>query len=208
MLVEAEIWTVARTDKGTAVLVRPIGSDRAVPIFIGQLEAHSILIGMGEVPMPRPLTHDLILQLAEKLHVQVERVEITDLQEGTYYARILLKQGMKKIVLDARPSDALGLATRVKCPVFIAEYIVDETSIPVNMITEDNADLSEGEEPSPPDESDELEEGPEESPREDLLETPLDVQKAVLKMQLDKAIQEENYEEAARLRDILSRLQS
>jgi bifunctional DNase/RNase len=206
MLVEAEIWTVARTDKGTAVLVRPLGSDRAVPIFIGQLEAHSILIGMGEVPMPRPLTHDLILQLNEKLHVQIERVEITDLQEGTYYARILLKQGMKKIVLDARPSDALGLATRVKCPVFIAEYIVDEASIPVNMISEDNGE-SGGEHGQAEDEA-ETEEDAEEEHRENLLETPLDVQKAVLKMQLDKAIQEENYEEAARLRDILSKLQS
>jgi bifunctional DNase/RNase len=209
MLVEAEIWTVARTDKGTAVLVRPIGSDRAVPIFIGQLEAHSILIGMGEVPMPRPLTHDLILQLAEKLHVQIERVEITDLQEGTYYARILLKQGMKKIVLDARPSDALGLATRVKCPVFIAEYIVDESSIPVNMITEDNGEVSDVPEMENPEgDEEEGDESPVEGPREDLLETPLDVQKAVLKMQLEKAIQEENYEEAARLRDILGRLQS
>jgi bifunctional DNase/RNase len=206
MLVEAEIWTVARTDKGTAVLVRPLGSDRAVPIFIGQLEAHSILIGMGEVSMPRPLTHDLILQLNEKLHVQIERVEITDLQEGTYYARILLKQGMKKIVLDARPSDALGLATRVKCPVFIAEYIVDEASIPVNMISEDSGES--GGEPGQPEDEGETEEEAEEEHRENLLETPLDVQKAVLKMQLDKAIQEENYEEAARLRDILSKLQS
>ena len=206
MLVEAEIWTVARTDKGTAVLVRPIGSDRAVPIFIGQLEAHSILIGMGEVPMPRPLTHDLILQLNEKLHVQIERVEITDLQEGTYYARILLKQGMKKIVLDARPSDALGLATRVKCPVFIAEYIVDEASIPVNMITEDSGETATTE-PVLEDDSD-AEEETETEHRENLLETPLDVQKAVLKMQLEKAIQEENYEEAARLRDILGKLQS
>ena len=61
MLVEAEIWTIARTDQGNAVLVRPIGSESAVPIFIGQLEAQSILIGLGNVPMPRPLTHDLFL---------------------------------------------------------------------------------------------------------------------------------------------------
>ena len=63
MLVEAEIWTIARTDQGNAVLVRPIGSESAVPIFIGQLEAQSILIGLGNVPMPRPLTHDLFITL-------------------------------------------------------------------------------------------------------------------------------------------------
>jgi bifunctional DNase/RNase len=66
MLVEAEIWTVVRTDKGNAVLVKPIGSERAVPIFIGQLEAQSILIGLGSVPMPRPLSHDLFISVLEK----------------------------------------------------------------------------------------------------------------------------------------------
>lgn len=209
MLVEAEIWTVARTDKGTAVLVRPVGSERAVPIFIGSLEAHSILIGMGDVAMPRPLTHDLILQLLEKLHTQVDRVEITDFQDGTFFAKIVLKQGMKKIVLDARPSDALGIATRVKCQVFIAEYIVDETSIPVNMISEDNASLDLGGEAGEEASAAETEAAEASAPAEtdaELLETPEDVQKAVLKMQLDKAIQDENYEEAARIRDILGKL--
>ena len=69
MLIEAEIWTVARTDQGNAVLVRPIGSDYAVPIFIGQLEAQSIIIGIGNVPMPRPLTHDLFLNVYNGLPI-------------------------------------------------------------------------------------------------------------------------------------------
>ena len=208
MLVEAEIWTVARTDKGTAVLVRPVGSERAVPIFIGQLEAHSILIGMGDVAMPRPLTHDLFIQIIEKLHAQVERIEINDLQEGTYFARVILKQGMKKLVLDARPSDALGIATRAKCPVYIAEYIVDEASIPVNMISEENgSDLAEVLEEADLASEEVGEISPDAPSSEELLETPLDVQRAVLKMQLERAIQEENYEEAARIRDILGKLQ-
>jgi bifunctional DNase/RNase len=63
MLVEAEIWTIARTEQGNAVLIRPIGSESAVPIFMGQLEAQSILIGLGSVPMPRPLTHDLFIKI-------------------------------------------------------------------------------------------------------------------------------------------------
>ncbi|TVR89646.1 MAG: hypothetical protein EA428_09735 [Spirochaetaceae bacterium] len=187
--VEAEIWTVARTDKGNAVLVKPLGSERAVPIFIGQLEAQSILIGLGNVPMPRPLTHDLVIQILEKLGVTVERVEITDLRDGTFYGRILMKQGIKKISIDSRPSDALGLAARLHCPVFIAESVVEEAGIAVNMIqTEDDqtvSPFSEGE-----DESDSQPEN----------------EKDRLLTELQQAVEAENYEEAARLRDQINEL--
>ena len=173
MLVEAEIWTVARTDKGNAVLVKPLGSERAVPIFIGQLEAQSILIGLGKVPMPRPLTHDLMLSVMEKVSMTVERIEINDLKDATFYSRIVAKQGAKKYVFDSRPSDALGIASRVQCPVYIAEYIVDEASIPISMINE----------------SDQMTQSVSNSVLEEL-------QRA-----LDEAVQDENYEEAARIRD-------
>ncbi|NBB90017.1 MAG: hypothetical protein GVY23_02295 [Spirochaetes bacterium] len=180
MLVEAEIWTVARTDKGNAVLVKPLGSERAVPIFIGQLEAQSILIGLGNVPMPRPLTHDLFISVMEKISVDVERVEVTDLKDGTFYARILLKQGMKKLSIDSRPSDALGIAARLRCPLFISEAIVDEAGVAINLITEED---SETEVPS---------------------ETELERDK--LEEELQKAIDEEDYEEAARIRDRMKEL--
>ena len=180
MLVEAEIWTVARTDKGNAVLVKPLGSERAVPIFIGQLEAQSILIGLGNVPMPRPLTHDLFISVMEKISVDVERVEVTDLKDGTFYARILLKQGMKQLSIDSRPSDALGIAARLRCPLFISEAIVDEAGVAINLITEED---SETEVPS---------------------ETELERDK--LEEELQKAIDEEDYEEAARIRDRMKEL--
>lgn len=181
MLVEAEIWTVARTDKGNAVLVKPIGSERAVPIFIGQLEAQSILIGLGNVPMPRPLTHDLFITMMEKVNATIERVDITELRDGTFYARIVLKQGLKKIVIDSRPSDALGITARVHSPLYIAEAIVEEAGIAINLITE--------QEPSV------------EMP--DLVE----IEKTRLEEELQKAVDDENYEEAARLRDKINQLQ-
>ncbi len=173
MLVEAEIWTVARTDKGNAVLVKPLGSERAVPIFIGQLEAQSILIGLGKVPMPRPLTHDLLINIIDKLGMHIERIEINDLKDATFYARIVTKQDGKKHVFDSRPSDALSLATRIKCPVYIAEYIIDEASIPLSMISD----------------SDQMSQSVSKSVLEEL-------QRA-----LDSAVEDENYEEAARIRD-------
>ena len=181
MLVEAEIWTVARTDKGNAVLVKPIGSERAVPIFIGQLEAQSILIGLGKVPMPRPLSHDLFITMMEKLNATIERVDITELRDGTFYARIVLKQGLKKIVIDSRPSDALGITARVHSPLYIAEAIVEEAGIAINLITEEDPSV--------------------EMP--DLAE----IEKTRLEEELQKAVEDENYEEAARLRDKINQLQ-
>lgn len=136
MLVEAEIWTIARTDQGNAVLVRPLGADSAVPIFIGQLEAQSILIGMGNVPMPRPLTHDLFISLFEKLDVIIEKIEITSLKEGTFFSRIILKCRGRELIVDSRPSDALGIATRTKCPIYLDERIVDEAGVQLSTIAE------------------------------------------------------------------------
>ena len=191
MLVEAEIWTVARTDKGNAVLVKPLGSERAVPIFIGQLEAQSILIGLGNVPMPRPLTHDLMIALLEKLNVSVERVEITELKDGTFYAQLQIKQGMKKLSVDSRPSDALGLAARLHCPVFISEAVVDEAGISVNMIQTEE-----------PEEAEHAEDEPATSETDN----PREQEKNRLLEELQKAVEQENYEEAARLRDRINDL--
>jgi len=181
MLVEAEIWTVARTDKGNAVLVKPIGSERAVPIFIGQLEAQSILIGLGNVPMPRPLTHDLFITMMEKLNATIERVDITELRDGTFYARIVLKQGLKKIVIDSRPSDALGITARIHCPLYIAEAIVEEAGIAINLITEQDPSAE--------------------------MPDPAEIEKTRLEEELQRAVEDENYEEAARIRDKINQLQ-
>jgi hypothetical protein len=192
MLVEAEIWTVARTEQGNAVLVRPLGTEVAVPIFIGQLEAQSILIGMGNVPMPRPLTHDLFLSILDKMEVKIVRIEITELKEGTFYAQLILKEKGKDIVIDSRPSDSIALAVREKCPIFIDESVIDEASVPVSVITEGKTEKQEG--PGPQEEK-ETQEGP--KPDSELAE---------LQTKLNKAIEEENYEEAARIRDQINEL--
>ena len=178
MLVEAEVWTIARTDQGNAVLVRPVGSDTAVPIFIGQLEAQSILIGMGNVPMPRPLTHDLFLSVIQKVGVTIERIEITELKEGTFYAQLIVKQQGQQLNVDARPSDSIALAVRDKCPIFIDEEVVEEAGIPVSTIT------------------DQVSETAEDDTKAMKLEK--------LEKELEKAVEEENYEEAARIRDLIS----
>ena len=182
MLVEAEIWTVARTDRGNAVLVKPMGDKTAVPIFIGQLEAQSILFGLAHVPVPRPMTHDLFVSLLEKASIKVERVEITELKDRTFFSRVILKNGSKRVVVDSRPSDSLGIAARVQCPVFIAESIVDEAGVSVNLVSEDEAQF------------DTESEGMHES------------EKSRLEEELRHAVEDENYEHAAKIRDRLKDL--
>ncbi len=181
MLVEAEIWTIAKTDQGNAVLIRPMGAESAVPIFMGQLEAQSILIGMGNVPMPRPLTHDLFISLFKHLGTSILRVEINSLINGTFFARIILKSGDSEITVDCRPSDALGLAVRKKCTIFIDEAIVDEAGIPLSSITEKSSETN-----------------------KELTKNEI----SLLKLELEKVLEVEDYEEAARIRDRIQKLEN
>jgi len=204
MLVPAEVWTVAKAEQGNAVLVRPLGLDVAVPIFIAPLEAQSILIGLGSVKMPRPLTHDLFITVLESLESSVNRVEITSLKDSTYYAKLILESEGSEIAVDARPSDCLALAVRVKCPIYIDEAVVDEAGISVKMVEEKNRELKtsdvSGETPST-----------EETETPAVTEVPTlapDSEVSALKKLLDSAIEEENYEEAARLRDRIRELES
>lgn len=173
MLVEAEIWTLARTNQGNAVLIRPIGSETVVPIFIGKLEAQSILIGLENVPMPRPMTHDLFLNVLETMHLTLKRIEITDLKQGTYIARILMEGNGTELELDSRPSDALALAVRIDSPIFIDESVVDAAGIDINEVGQ------------------EKEINPLVEQREDLLKM------------LQESVEEERYEDSARIRDQL-----
>jgi len=197
MLVPAEVWTVAKAEQGNAVLVRPLGLDVAVPIFIAPLEAQSILIGLGSVKMPRPLTHDLFITVLESLESSVNRVEITALKEGTYYAKLILDSSGSEIAVDARPSDCLALAVRVKCPIYIDEAVVDEAGISVKMVEEKNKELK-AEEAA----GEHSEEGEPETPTvSEVAPVAQEDEMSSLRKLLQAAIDEENYEEAARLRD-------
>jgi uncharacterized protein len=203
-LVEAEIWTVAQTDQGNVVLVRPKGTELAVPIFIGQLETQSILIGLGGVEVPRPLTHDLALSLISALHAELSRIEIHDLREGTFYARLVLRLEGRDIVVDSRPSDAIGLAVRALCPVFIAESVVEEAGISVNLVTGMQVDAdagAQGEEAI----GDNL--PPDGLPPGALVSASAESEIEKLRAELDRAVAEEDYERAATIRDKLKELE-
>jgi uncharacterized protein len=202
MLVPAEVWTVAKAEQGNAVLVRPLGLDVAVPIFIAPLEAQSILIGMGSVKMPRPLTHDLFITVLENLEASVNRVEITALKEGTYFAKLVLEASGSEIAVDARPSDCLALAVRIKCPIYIDEAVVDEAGISVKMVEEKSREARQEES------SEQAVEGREPGALPEIPPLAHETEMAGLKKRLEAAIEEENYEEAARLRDRIRELEN
>ena len=197
-LVEAEIWTVAKTDQGNAVLVKPVDGDKAVPIFIGPLEAQNILLGLGEVEIPRPLTHDLLLHLLQTLDAKLVRVDIHTLNEGTYYSSLILDYGGRRLEMDSRPSDSLALAVRADCPIYIDVDLVEESGVSLDQLKQSviQGELDEeGEEDEP------------ESTENEASEPEALSELEGLKAQLETAVAQEHYEEAARLRDRIKKLE-
>ena len=178
-MLRAEIWTVVQTGEGNAVLLRPRNQNVAVPIFIGQLEIQSILAGKEGISLPRPLTHDLFLNLLDSLNLVLDRMEIHEIKDNTFHARLVITGGVysadKPLVLDSRPSDALGLAVRRKCPILIASEIVSETGISLELFI--NAFKQDG--------------SAQEEKRGRLID------------RLNQAVEMEEYEQAAKIRDML-----
>ena len=191
MLVEAEIWSIARIGQDNAVLIRPVGTQVAVPIYIDQSQTQSILIGLGNVPLPRPLTHDLLISTLKKLSVRIQRVEITSLKDGTYFAQLILEHDGERIIIDSRPSDSIALAVRTKCPIFIAEEVVEEAANEISEITGETVEASRT-----------IEEGPEKIKTHEVTEREL------LEAKLKIAIESEDYEQAAFLRDKIKELEA
>jgi bifunctional DNase/RNase len=180
-MLEAEIWGIARAGDGSMVFLKPIDVDFAVPIFIGQLEAQAILIGYVDVP--RPLTSDLLLSVIRHTGLVLVRVEISEIRDNTFFARLILCSTEKDsytaeapLVVDARPSDALALAVRSKCPIYLAEQVIDEAGIPAESIVENDAAADETE-----------------------------TRYKSLREEMEAAVAAENYERAAEIRDILKK---
>jgi len=109
------------------------GSDRrALPIYIGQDQAKSIIGALEQQKAPRPLTHDLFINLFEMWGLELDRIIIHSLQDNTFFAVLCLKQGEIKKEMDCRPSDAIAIALRVDCPIWVMEEVIADASIPVD----------------------------------------------------------------------------
>ena len=139
-MVQVRVAGVALDASGQHVLLlKPIdeipGVGMLLPIWIGGLEATSILVAVEQAPVPRPLAHDLMRSLIEELGAQVTRVEVTRIDDGTFYAEITLSTAFGDRVIDARPSDAVALASRVGAELWVADAVMEDAGVP-DVLTE------------------------------------------------------------------------
>lgn len=114
------------------VLLKDGQERRALPIYINQDQAKSIIAALENHKPPRPLTHDLITNILEAWEMSVERVVINAIQDSTFYAFLTVRQGEVKKDIDARPSDAISIALRTNSPIWVMEEVVADASIPVD----------------------------------------------------------------------------
>lgn len=115
------------SDTQIIILKEKLG-DRRMPILIGFNEAHSIHIAINELPIQRPMTHDLTTGIVQAMGATFDRVVVTQLIDSTFYARIYFKTSNGDIDVDSRPSDAIALALRVKAPIFVSEEVLDQVA--------------------------------------------------------------------------------
>lgn len=119
--------TVEAESRAPLILLREHDEPRRVlPIFVGPVEATAIALALGDQSPPRPLTHDLMVTLVEAAHARVERVEVTELRDGTFLAELAVSGPAGDRHVDSRPSDAIALAVRVDAPLYVASAVLDE----------------------------------------------------------------------------------
>src|SRR5271170_4521776 len=115
------------------IILKDVAGDSVLPIWVGAFEAQAIALEMEKVTTPRPMTHDLIKNVLTGLETQVHKVVVTELREDTFYAVIWLERGGEVVSVDSRPSDALALALRVDCPIFVDEIVLKNSKQAANM---------------------------------------------------------------------------
>jgi len=111
------------------VVLKDVSSDTVMPIWVGIFEANAIAIEIEKMAAPRPMTHDLTRNIVHHLNSSLEKVVITEIKDDTFYAVLWLRQGNEPIAIDARPSDAIALALRADCPIFVAEHVMQSAKL-------------------------------------------------------------------------------
>ena len=186
-----------------ALVLGEENGNRRLPIIIGMFEAQAIAIEIEKVVPNRPMTHDLFKSFAGAFNYSVEEILISDLKEGVFFSKIICSDGIRQVEIDARPSDAIAIGIRFDVPIYTYETILSEAGIVLNEFN----DEEDGED----DDDDEVEGDEVESSfvkKESMASSSEDSIKNYstdqLKSMLDDAIQKEDYEKAARIRDELN----
>ncbi|MFA6003811.1 MAG: bifunctional nuclease family protein [Elusimicrobiota bacterium] len=121
---EVRIYSLATTANECIIFLEELGGNRLLPIWIGITEGQAIAIRFSGIVLPRPLTHDLLLSTITSMGYAVQKVVVCDIKDNTFYARIrVTKEGAPDLDLDSRPSDAIAIAVRAGCPIFVEEKV-------------------------------------------------------------------------------------
>lgn len=181
--------TSPHTNGAYALILYELEGKRKLPIIIGGFEAQAIALKLENIKPPRPFTHDLFKNIADAFHLHVNEIIIDELHNETFYAKVVCEVNGEVHEIDARPSDAIAIAVRFNAPLFVTEEIMNEAGIKEEQ-------KEDGEEEIPAESEEEM----------PLVSSNLDTRLEELQAALNDAISNENYEEAAKLRDELSRL--
>jgi uncharacterized protein len=123
----------SQTQSGAyALILIEENGERRIPIIIGGFEAQAIVIKLENLDPPRPLTHDLFRKFAEEFNISVNEVMIYKLEEGVFFSQLVCSNGEKEYSIDSRTSDAVAIALRFGCPIFISEEILEKAGITIN----------------------------------------------------------------------------
>ncbi len=129
MLLEMKVFglTIDPFTSTPIVILKDLDEEKALPIWIGILEASAIASELENIQLPRPMTHDLLRNILDSIEASVERVEVIDLKDNVYYANIHLFVNSRRLIIDARPSDAIALALRTDAPIFVDKKVLDKS---------------------------------------------------------------------------------
>lgn len=163
-------------NQGFVALLMDDTFNKWLPIYIGSFEAQAIAMELDDVEPPRPMTHDLLASMLDSLDTNIERIEVNDLRDGTFYANVIVKpdDAEQEIIIDARPSDSIALALRTDTDIYVAEDVMEEAAVPAQSEDEESEDNK---------------------------------RLKLLQHRLKRAVEEEEFEKAAELRDEIKELQ-
>jgi hypothetical protein len=125
----AGVYMASSPEGSTPIVFLENDEEKVLPIYIGAAEAFSIQTALEKLPYPRPLTHDLLLSILEGLNSRIKKVIIDDLNDGVFFARLIVEKNGDEFEFDARPSDSLALAVRTNSPVYVSEKVIKTASV-------------------------------------------------------------------------------
>ncbi|MDD3776506.1 MAG: bifunctional nuclease family protein [Actinomycetota bacterium] len=122
------------------ILLKEENGNRYLPIWIGAFEATAIALELSNIKTPRPMTHDLVINILEKLNCNITQIEIFDIKDNTFYAFIDMKtKNLGQLKIDSRPSDAIALAVRSKCDIYAADHVIENAGLEIQTIEDEVA---------------------------------------------------------------------